>query len=119
LVGVYLQTRGYILFPGTCKTDTKQFEYILRHRETGQYAAVQVKQGWTSIDCTEYRGFNGEVFLFQTGDLYVGTPSPNVRCLKSSEMESFCLANLHLLPARIQRWVATLRKIQMRQTHQP
>lgn len=105
LVGVYLQTKGYVLFPGTCKSDTKQFEFVLRHRESGQYAAVQVKQGWDTLNPSDYSDFNGDVLLFQTGDRYVGTPQPNVRCLSRDEMESFCFGNLNLLTARIQRWV--------------
>jgi len=112
LVGVYLQTRGFVLFPATCKADTKQFEFVLRHRLTGRYAAVQVKQGRSSLDCGDYTSFDGDVFLFQTADLYAGSPPPNVHCLARCDMESFCLEHLHLLPARIQRWVSIMRLMQ-------
>jgi hypothetical protein len=108
VVGVYLQMNGYVLFPGTCKMDTKQFEFILRHRETGRYAAVQVKQGGAAICDQEYCQFDGDVFLFQTDGCYEGTTFPNVHRLIADEMQGFCERNLKLLPARVQRWMAVL-----------
>lgn len=117
VVGVYLQIEGCILFPSTCKADTRDFEFVLK-RKTGCHLAVQVKQGGEVIhrDAPQYGDFDGEVFLFQTRDLYDGRASANVHCLKSSDMMRFCLDQLSLMPPNIVRWVEIWRSLTSRST---
>jgi hypothetical protein len=112
LVGVYLQTKGYILFPGTCKNDTKQYEFMLKHRESHHCAGVQVKQGGVVIDPEDYKLFDGTVYLFQTGECYLGSTPSNVVLLRTDEMEKFCMENQDLLPPRIKRWIEILKQVE-------
>ena len=111
LVGIFLQSEGYILFPGTCRADSKQFEFILRHRETGRYAAAQVKQGDAVICDQNYCQFDGDVFVFQTNGNYIGPVATNVRRLTAGEMRDFCESNRHVLPARVQGWMAITERL--------
>ena len=106
LVGIYLQSRGWILFPSTCKTETQNYEFILRHRVTRRMAAVQVKQGRQELVISEYEEFDGDIFLFQTEDRYKGTATKHTTTLLTSdEMKSFCIKNVDTMPTPIQRWV--------------
>jgi len=112
VVGVYLQMNGYVLYPGTCKADTKQFEFVLRHRETGRLAAVQVKQGHVSIRDEDYCTFDGDVILFQTEDNYVGPTYPNTHRLTKAQMHDFCKAAFKVLPPRTQRWISLTEELE-------
>lgn len=108
IVGIYLQlVEGGILFPSSCKADTKYFEFVLKRKDKNAYIAVQVKQGGACIrlDAPEYAAFDGDVFVFQTGNLFEGQPSQNVHPLDGANMKRFCLEHLDLMPANIQRWV--------------
>jgi hypothetical protein len=108
IVGIYLQeSERAILFPSTCKTDTKDFEYILKRRDNRAYIAVQVKQGGERIhlDTPAYQSFDGDVFVFQTRNLYEGISTHNVHPLEPANMKSFCLEHLDLMPPYIQHWI--------------
>jgi hypothetical protein len=106
LVGVYLQLQGWVLYPGTCKTDTQQFEFALRHRRTGRMAAVQAKQGDEEIRISDYEDFDGDVFLFQTNGIYRGQRTKvTTILLDPGDMKRFCIENVALMPKTIQRWV--------------
>jgi hypothetical protein len=108
IVGIYLQVvEGAIVFPSTCKADTKDFEFVLKRKGIGSYIAVQVKQGEERIhlDAPEYAAFDGDVFVFQTRDLYLGSPGQNVRLLSAADMKRFCLDELDSMPPNIRRWV--------------
>ena len=108
IVGIYLQVvERAILFPSTCKTDTKDFEYILKRKDNRAYVAVQVKQGgeYIHLDAPTYESFAGDVFVFQTRNLYAGPPTHNVHPLEAATMKRFCLEHLDLMPRNIQRWV--------------
>jgi hypothetical protein len=106
LVGIYLQLQGWVLFPSTCKTETQNYEFTLRHPSTGRMAAVQVKQGKQELVVSDYEQFEGDVFLFQTEGRYVGAPvRSSTTLLDPEQMKRFCLENVGLLPSPIQQWV--------------
>jgi hypothetical protein len=108
IVGIYLQlVEGGIMFPSTCKTDTKDFEFVLKRKDNKAYIAAQVKQGeeYIHLDAPAYAAFDGDVFVFQTRNFYDGSPSQNVRPLNAADIKRFCLEHLDLMPANIQRWV--------------
>lgn len=111
LIGIYLQMEGYLLLPGTCKTDASRFAFLLKHQTSGRHAAVQVQQGYEPIDPSRYANFEGDVFLFQTNGLYTGDTPPNVKCLTPEEVQEFCLKNAEALPASLQRWLKVWRKV--------
>jgi hypothetical protein len=105
LVGIYLQTLGYIVHPSTCKSDLPKFEFVLKDR-TGCYAAVQVKTGGATIEIADYESFDGRVFLFQTDGKYGGQVTKRTTCkLDPDDIKRFCIENLTLMPKTIQRWV--------------
>ena len=118
VVGVFLQSEGYILFPTSCKADSKQFEFILRHRQTGRFAGAQVKQGDAVICDQDYCQFDGDVFVFQTSGNYLGPVVPNVRRLTADEMRDFCDSNKNLLPARVLRWISLVERVHQHRRNQ-
>jgi hypothetical protein len=111
LIGIYLQMQGFLLLPGSCKTDASRFAFLLKHQTSGQHAAVQVQQGYEAINPSVYENFDGEVFLFQTNGLYTGETPSNVKCLTPEEIQEFCLSNTEALPANLQRWLKVWRKV--------
>jgi hypothetical protein len=111
LVAIYLQIEGYLLLPGTCKTDASRFAFLLKHQTSGRHAAVQVQQGYEPMDPSVYESFEGEVFLFQTNGLYTGNAPRNVKCLTPEEVQDFCLKYTEALPASLQRWLKVWRKV--------
>jgi hypothetical protein len=111
LIGIYLQMEGYLLLPGTCKTDSGRFAFLLKHQTSGRHAAVQVQQGCDPMDPTRYADFDGEVYLFQTSGLYTGDVLHNVKCLTPEGVQDFCLKNSGALPANLQRWLKVWRKV--------
>lgn len=117
IVGIYLQTaEGAVVLPSTCKNDTKDFEFVLKRKNTGAYIAVQVKQGGEpiNINAPEYSTFDGDVYLFQTRNFYEGRARNNVTLLKPDDMKRFCLEHLNLMPANVQRWVAVSKQLAQR-----
>tara|TARA_B100000315_G_scaffold239549_1_gene258438 strand:- start:2020 stop:2916 length:897 start_codon:yes stop_codon:yes gene_type:complete len=107
IVGAYLQEQGYRLIPSSCKSDTVAYEFVLKHRDSGRRAVVQVKQG-VPIDLAKYESLDCDVFLFTTQGRYVGTPSKNIHCLSVEEMIAFALANQALLSDRLKNWMRYL-----------
>jgi hypothetical protein len=106
LVGIFMQLRGWLIYPSTCKTATPNFEFTLRHRFTRRMGAVQVKQGDEELRVSQYEGFDGDVFLFQTNAKYIGQPTkPTTILLDPVEMKRFCVENVSIMPAPIKRWV--------------
>jgi hypothetical protein len=106
LVAIFLQFHDWVIYPGTCKTDTHKFEFTMRNRLTGRMGAVQVKQGDEELHVSEYEQFDGDVFLFQTNGLYVGAPTkPTTALLNPRKMVQFCQNNLAIMSTPIQRWV--------------
>ncbi len=106
LVGIYLQGKGYVLIPSSCKADTLAYEYELRNTKTGQRAVAQVKRGTRDfLDTHTLAEAADEVFLFSTAEQYRGGPKANVHCLSRSELEEFMSAHPDVLPDRIRTWV--------------
>ena len=104
LVAIYLQNKGYALFPSTAKVSTPRYEYVLKHQETGRKAFVQVKAGRVSLDATSFAALDGDVFLFTTHGERIGS-APNVQFLSPSEIRHFAEANCHMLPDRVRAWI--------------
>lgn len=57
LLGIYLQRKGYILYPSTNKSGTAAYEYMLVKKEKGEIkkAIVQCKMGKECIDMDDLR----------------------------------------------------------------
>lgn len=116
LVGLYLQERGYRLFPSSKRRDTMGIEFVLKHTETGKKAVVQVKQGESPIlIIDDYFERADEVYLFSTEGNYIGEPKPNVHCIAPQEILRFVRDKEHILPDRIKFWIELTEKPQKEQ----
>ena len=111
LVGIYLQHRGFIIYPGTCKTDLQQYEFFLVDRQSGRQAGAQVKQGSAPILLEDYAVFPGEVFVFQTDGCYEGQKPANVTMLQSDVLRAFAVENWNLMTGSIREWLRISRSV--------
>jgi len=105
ILGLYLQKeKGYLLVPSSCKSDTMNYEYELRHKDTGDKAVVQVKNGWVDLHTDDYSNINSTVFLMTTKGQYLGNQQDNIHFVDPTEMEKFVFANIDILPDKIRNW---------------
>lgn len=107
LVALYLQEQGYRLIPSTCKKSTVNYEYVLKHRDTGEKAVVQVKRGNVPLDAEEYQALDGTVYLFTSGGDQRGEAS-NVTFIDPSTIRGFLQENRQILPERVLQWAEVL-----------
>lgn len=108
LLGIYLQHKeGWIIYPSTSKINSPKYEYILFNPRTRRHGAVQVKQSTTQpLLVDDYLDFDGDVFLFQSANLYSSTPDKDhVHLIDPGMLERFCFDNLWLMPPSIRKWV--------------
>lgn len=105
IVSLYMQFEGYALIASTCKRSTTAYEFVMRHRETGQRAIAQVKNGYDNLDAERYADFPGTVFLFTSRGHYLGSSPQNVVCLDQSELLRFVHKHQSVLPERIRLWL--------------
>jgi hypothetical protein len=105
LVGLYLQSRGYSMVPSSCHRTTAKYEFVLRHRRTGEIASLQVKTGRAPLCRDDFAELPGRVFLFAASQDYRGRRRSNVSCISSSQLRLFARRNRHLLPRTITTWL--------------
>ena len=79
LVFVYMQVeRGYLVLPGSRRTDTAVYEYVLPHPSTREQAMVQVKTGSSAVDLEQLKkaaGGDHKAYAFSTTGSYTGSGS--------------------------------------------
>jgi len=107
LVGLYLQEQGYRLIPSTCKTSTVNYEYVLKHSDTGEKAFAQVKRGGVPLNAEDYESLDGTVYLFTSGGAQHGE-APNVTFIDPGAIRDFLRENRQVLPDRILKWAQVL-----------
>lgn len=106
LLGLHLQENGWVIIPNSCKLSTEAYEYVLHHRETGETAAVQVKQTRKPLDVTRFTDPTFDrFFLFATSGEYIGTPPANMICVDREAMREYLLTRAVHLSTRFQMWV--------------
>lgn len=111
LVALYMQLKGYVLLASTCKRSTSAYEFVMRHRETGEHAAAQVKNGFDDLRVADYATFPGKVFLFTSRGHYLGAVPSNVSCLTAAEMRLFIDDHDAILPDRTRVWLNLARDL--------
>lgn len=111
LVALYMQVKGYVLLASTCKRSTSAYEFVMRHRGTGEHAAAQVKNGFDDLQVENYASFPGTVFLFTSKGRYLGPVPPNVSCLVPDEMLRFIHEHDSILPDRTKVWLNLARDL--------
>lgn len=111
LVALYMQLAGYLLLASTCKRSTSAYEFVMRHRASGEHAVAQVKNGFDDLKVEDYHTFPGKVFLFTTRGRYIGDPPDNVVCLSGAEVRRFIQEHEHFLPERIKVWLGLVTQL--------
>lgn len=107
LVGTYLQVKeGYSIVPSSCKRSTPHYEFVMKHKKTGERAVAQVKGGAESLQIADYATLPVDrVFLFTARGQYRGPAHPKVECLEPNDMERFARENPKIMSEEIARWI--------------
>lgn len=106
VIGLYLQKElGYFIIPKTNKNDTVKYEFVLKHRETGEKAVVQVKNGNVDLNMDEFKGIADKVYLFTTKGSYIGTCDNSIICLEQNKIKEFIFNNKLIMPDLVVRWI--------------
>lgn len=110
LIGVYLQLeKNYLLIPSSCKNDTMNYEFELKHKKSGRSAVVQVKNGYVNLNSEDYNNIDAEVFLFTTKGHYLGKRKENIHLIEPGKILEFIEKNENILPYKIQFWMKKLK----------
>lgn len=110
LIGVYLQLeKNYLLIPSSCKNDTMNYEFELKHKKSGRSAVVQVKNGYVNLNSEDYNNIDAEVFLFTTKGQYLGKRKDNIHLIEPGKILEFIEKNENILPYKIQFWIKKLK----------
>lgn len=105
-LALYLQVeKGYMVIPSSCKSDTMNYEYELRHRQTGKRAVVQVKNGSVDLNTDNFNDINADVYLFTTKGRYNGQPKSNIHFVDERLISDFLYNNTNLLPDKMKVWI--------------
>lgn len=106
VVGLYLQKElGYLIIPKTNRNDTVKYEFVLKNKDTGKKAIVQVKNGNVSLKKDEFKNIADKAFLFTTEGEYTGKEDKDVICLEKQVIEKFIYDNRIIMPDLVQRWI--------------
>ena len=106
IVALYLQAKGWCLFPSTAKVSMASYEFVLVHQQTGERAGVQVKSG-TVASLHQNVASDFDVFFvflanphgILTGDI------ERIKKIDRDELAAFAKRNWGLLPQRLKiRW---------------
>ncbi|MDX8411885.1 MAG: hypothetical protein R8K46_08490 [Mariprofundaceae bacterium] len=109
IVGLYLQEeKGYRIIPSSCKSDTAKYEFVLRHKDTGHKAVVQVKQGKADLEIEEFSRLSDDcvVYLFTSHGNYIGIQQENVHCLDRRTLSEFVTSKRCILSQRLNTWLS-------------
>jgi hypothetical protein len=105
VVYVYLQAKGYIVFPTRRRPNTMKYEFECAHRDNGHRAVASVKSGDESLAPGEFAQYPCKVFLFAVSQNYPGVKPPNVTTLTCEELVSFMKSSRHILPEAVRTWM--------------
>ncbi|MBD7916172.1 hypothetical protein H9660_13560 [Clostridium sp. Sa3CUN1] len=101
VIGLYLQKEeGYYIIPKTNRLDTVKYEFVLKHKDSGKKAIVQVKSGNVNLNLDEFKGLADEVFLFTTEGKYEGNLDESIKKLNKQVIEKFIFDNIYKNNAR-------------------
>ncbi|MBD3406263.1 MAG: hypothetical protein GF411_09155 [Candidatus Lokiarchaeota archaeon] len=111
IVGIYLQSIGYVFIPSSCKINTSEYEYVMKNKVDGTKAIAQVKRKSVPLNAADYSRHKCKVFLFAVGGQYGDDISENVECLDPNKIRDFILKNLKTMPDKVNDWVEISEKI--------
>ncbi len=87
------------------------YEYELLHKDTGNKAVVQVKNGYNMLTTDEFSNIESTVYLFTTRGGYKGNKRDNIHFVDPRQMEDFVFNNLEIMPEKIRNWTEILKEI--------
>ena len=111
LLGLYLQSKGYYIYPSTNKLAAKSIEYELIHKDTGKRACVQCKTGDDIVGDEIFDLFKDyEIFISTTLDKSYENYSKRedgkgVTTVYTDILWEWAFSNKNLLPKRIQNYI--------------
>lgn len=119
VVFLYLQVQGWLVLANSRKADTMQYELALVHRDSKEWAVVQVKGGNTPLFDGEYSEYVGKgavhkVFLFQAHGNYQGTPQPGVYRIQPDDLLNFMLSHRELHTGSARHWLDFLTELRIK-----
>ena len=99
LVGIYLQIeKDWAIVPSTSKRSTPTYEFVLRHRSTGERAFLQVKSGNAEFIPPSNLGSSEKFFVFVNSDDALPHLEPPFEVLSKDAILKFARSNSVLLP---------------------
>jgi hypothetical protein len=107
VIYVYLQARGYIVFPSRRRRDLQAYEYVLVHKKTKREAIAQVKTGNAAIpvDAASWQQPVSEVYVFNPNECYLGKPGRKVVALRRRTIKRFMERHKDWLPPAVKTWM--------------
>ncbi|UUO08306.1 hypothetical protein M4951_08320 [Blastopirellula sp. J2-11] len=107
VVGIYLQLeKRLLIYPSTCKRDTKHIEFILVSREGTDHFGVQVKAEKTSLlNHDNYRNDSDKAFLFSASGEIQGSANDMTEIIPADVIRKFIFSHRDVMPRRIQAWI--------------
>ena len=110
LLGLYLQSKGYYIYPSTNKQSSKLIEYELINKATGKRACVQCKTGNDVVGDEIFEQFKDyEIFISTTLDIDYNDKKVDdgvaVTTVYTSTLWDWARSNQKLLPKRIQNYI--------------
>jgi hypothetical protein len=106
IVALYLQSKGWRLFPSTAKVSMASYEFVLINEKTGKRAGVQVKSGNVGyLDQKVARDFDLFFVFLANPNAYLVGDVERISKINRNEVASFARRNWRLLPQRLKnRW---------------
>jgi ankyrin repeat protein len=101
LAALYLQDRGYYLLPSTVKKTTAVYEWVMRHKQTGMRAVLQVKSGAEAINLEQFPEQDCKVFVVAADNAHYGIKPDNVILISRNDLLTFALQHRQVLSERI------------------
>jgi len=105
-VGIYLQVeKKLLIYPSTCKPDTKHIEFVLSSLDGNDRFGVQVKSGKAALNHDDYRDDPYKVFLFAANGKIKGQSHELTEAISPDVIRAFIFDQRKLMPRRIQTWI--------------
>lgn len=106
LVALYLQDKGWRIFPSTSKLSMASYEFVLAHQETGQFAGVQVKSGNVrELNQAVAEDFDLFFVFLANPDAKILSHDPKIQRISRDELEAFAIRHWAILPRRLRsKW---------------
>lgn len=110
LIALYLQSKGWFIYPSTAKVSTASYEFVLANASTGERAGVQVKSGNAGVGEIEVASDLDKFFVFAPAlRAETAWKDQRITLIGSEEVRKFAKENWAILPKRLRAdWLITV-----------